>query len=112
MSTYVGVYGVEAYGTFNEIGVVFEVGTFEEAKEKAVEWYKENAYDKYAFELYHVRNNGNEDLVPYERYKDAVDKALDGTPDPVDYYNALVHAVDWAIEEATGADYLTGYGVM
>ena len=112
MATYIGVYGIEAYGTFDEEGVVFEVATFEEAVEKAVEWYKENAYGRHVFEMYVVHNNGNEDLIPYERYRDAVDKALEGTPDPVEYYNALVRAVDLAIEDATQTDYLTGYGVM
>ncbi len=111
MSTYIGVYGVEAYGTFNEIGVVFEVGTFEEAKEKAVEWYKENAYGRHILEMYLVHNNGNEDLVPYDDYRQAVSDALAGTPDPVDYYN-IVRAVDRLIDDETRVDIFTGCGVL
>ena len=118
MSRYVGVYGVDAYGTFDEVGVVFEVATYHEAVEQAVEWYKENAYGKYTFALYHVRNNGNEDLIPYERYRDAVCKALEGTPDPYDYYlkmerkRVLERAVAELVDSMTSVDALTGYGVM
>lgn len=118
MSKFVGVYGVVEHGTFGEVGVVFEVATYHEAVAKAVEWYKENAYGKYIFELYHVRNNGNEYLVSYERYKDAVTKALAGTPDPYDYYlkmerkRVLERAVAELVDSATSVDALTGYGVM
>lgn len=118
MSFYAGVYGVKEYGTFDIVGDVFTVGTFAEAREKAVEWYKENAYGKYTFEIYLVHGNGNEYLVPYERYKDAVDKALEGTPDPYEYYlkmenkRILERAVAELVDSATSVDALTGYGVM